>query len=212
MKLLNIILFISLLVISNVTKAHSIDCANFYAKASDFELDLRELKRKFYPLSDSKQQYLENLEYSIRSYSKEADKVSLYSDSDYEQFKIVKRIDRLLEKAENFKRKNTWSSDKELLVKAANGNFDSYKNQWGNDAYENLGAYILASNDVALFVSDFSSYSSEWKRTRRVLPLETIQWVEMRVVPFLYTYTHIANCHAQFLSFETNDVVKRIKK
>jgi hypothetical protein len=192
--------------------AHSIDCAHFYANAVDFEKDLVELKKSFYPLNSSKQNYLENLHNSVRNFSKDSDKTLLFNDSDYGQFKIVKQIDGLLERADSFKKKNTWANDKALLVNAANGLLDANKNQWGNDPYENLGSYILAANEVALFVNEFTSYSSEWKRTRRVLPLERIQWVEMRSVSFIYIYTHIANCHTQFLSFETRDALKRNSK
>ena len=59
--------------------AHSIDCAHFYANASDFEKDLIELKNSFYPLPATKQEHLEKLQYSVRNFSRETDKILLSS-------------------------------------------------------------------------------------------------------------------------------------
>ncbi len=213
MRLSNTLFSLLVLWTMSSASAHSIDCARFYSRANDFEKDLIELKSSFYPLTTAKQEYLERLHYSVITLGKESDKALLYNDSDYKQFDTVKSIERLLERTEGFKKKNSWTSDRALLVSAANGDYQTNKNKWGNNSYENLGSYIEASNAVALFVNDFTSNSSEWRQTKRVIPPERIQWFEMRAVSFIYIYTSIAICHTQFLSAETRDAQwKNLKK
>ena len=211
MKFFKFLLAFSSFVLIQSCFAHNLDCSNFYRKIDDYESKLKELHSFLKPLSNQKLDYLNNLEISSKNYSNQTEykraSELLYNDIDYGQYAITKSLVKLIERVELFKQNHNWEKDRSLLIKASMNRLDPNKNYWGNNPYENLSLLTSDSIQSSLFIRDFMTYSSDWKRSRRTLTLEQIQWVELNAIDFFYAYSSIANCHANFLFYETNEAL-----
>lgn len=179
-------------------------CKDAYSNIDQLVGNLIALKEGMTPIDAEKKGYLVNLQSWASRGSLEDQriaKIKIYSDPDYDLFAISQQLTNLINRITDFRRGRNWETDRDLLIKAAEGQLTKKEvSLYVNGPYFNIGYLIDLSQQYTSFLISYHMTNTRHQNQQAIFNNSAITKFYGDQILDNGVFANIASCHVRFMS------------